>query len=313
MQITETLFERCDSMRLSKKKKNLPWGFILLSVVPSCVLLVLFVFYPMLKSATLSFQDVGLLSTSGPWVGLDNYAYLLKDEKFAQALVNTLKIMFVIPVVTILISFTLAVVLHRCKLPEKNLYVTIYFFPYFMSATVVSVVYSGILQPTSNGVLNSILSVLGLESWQRAWLGDKSTALWCIAAVLILCSIGYYVVLYLSGLDSISPDLYEAAKLDGASVWQQVWNITLPLMKNIIGTTFVLLMSGTIGGSFIYSKIMTNGGPNGASNVLLRYIYQQGVMNGNVGYSSAITVFTIVLAVILAVLSRTVTSRSEKE
>lgn len=300
-------------MRLSKKKKNKPIGFILWSVLPSCILLVLFVFYPMTKSALLSFQEVGLLSTSGPWVGFDNYAYLLKDEKFSQALGNTLKIMFVIPVFTILISFTLAVVLHRCRLKEKNLYVTVYFFPYFMSATVVSIVYSGILQPTSNGVLNKILSVLGLESWQRAWLGDKRTALWCIAAILILCSIGYYVVLYLSGLDSIPSDLYEAAKLDGASAWQQVWYITLPLMKNIIGITFVLLMSGAIGGSFIYSKIMTNGGPNGASNVLLRYIYQQGMVNGNIGYSAAITVFTIVLAIFLAVLSRVLTSRSEKE
>lgn len=295
----------------AKQKK--PVGFILFGILPTCILLITFMFYPMVKSAILSFQDVGLLSTSGPSVGFDNYAYLFKDEKFLQALVNTLKLMVVVPVGTIVIAFVLAVILHRVDLREKNLYITCYFFPYFMSATVVSIVWSCILQSTSNGVLNTILTSLGLESWCRAWLGDSRTALWCIAAVLICCTVGYYVVLYLSSLDGIPAELYESAKLDGASAWQQILHITLPLMKNVIGITLVLLMSGTLAASFTYSKIMTNGGPNGASNVLLRYIYQQGIVNGDIGYSSAITVFTIIMAVGLAVVSRTLTSKSEKE
>jgi len=319
MQITEAIFERCDSVRskmktdqLQPKKQKKPVGFILLSVLPACILLLVFVFYPTLKAAVLSFQKVGLLTASGPWVGLQNYEYLIKDQKFQQAVVNTLKTMVIVPFGTIFCAFVLAVILHRAKIREKNLYITSYFFPYFMSSIVVAIVWSFVLLPTSNGVLNTILTSIGLEQLTRPWLGDKSTALGCICAVLIVCSTGYYVVLYLSSLDSISEELYESAKLDGASTLQQIWNITLPLMKNVIGITFVLLMSGTIAATFGYCKIMTGGGPNGASTTLMYYIYSIGVKNGNVGYSSAISVFTMVMAITLSFISRAMTSKSEK-
>ena len=187
------------------------------------------------------------------------------------------------------------------------------FFPYFMSSTVVAVVWCFVFFPTSSGILNNMLIHLGLENLTRVWLGDSKTALWCICAVIIWCCIGYYVVLYLSGLDSISSEIYEAATLDGASAWQQVTRITLPLMKNILGITLVLLMSGTLAVTFTYSKIMTNGGPSGSTTVLLQYIYKQGIEQGNVGYASAVTVFTMFLGISLAVLSRAMTSNRMKE
>lgn len=306
--------ERRDILQTGKiKKKHIPVPFILASIVPTIVLLVLFLIYPAIKAGILSFQHVGLLRTSGKFVGFENYAYLLKDDKFKMVVGNTLRAIIEVPVITLTISFFLAIVLHRSKLREKNLYVTFYFFPYFMSSTVVAIVWSFVFYPTSGGVLNGILSRIGLKSLVTAWLGNSRTALGCIEAVIIWCCIGYYIVLYLSALDGISPELYEAAKIDGATTWQQIRFITFPLMKNIIGITFVLLMSGTLAVTFVYTKVMTNGGPNGASTVLLHYIYQQGLENGNIGYASAITVFTMAMAILLAALSRIITSRSAKE
>lgn len=297
-----------------RKKQHVPIGFILLGLLPTLILLGLFLVYPMIRSAAMAFQDMGVLQTSGEYVGLENFQYMFtKDKMFPLALVNTLKTIVAVPIGTILISFTLAVLLHRSRIREKNLYITFYFFPYFMSSTVVAVVWAFVFFPTSSGVLNGIFNSLGLENWTRVWLGDSHTALWCICAVIIWSCIGYHIVLYLSGLDSISSELYEAAIIDGASNWQQVTRITLPLMKNILGITLVLLMSGTLGASFVYSKIMTDGGPNGASTVLLQYVYKQGIEQGNVGYASAITVFTMVMGISLAVISRVMTSRSEKE
>ena len=280
-------------------------GFLLLGLLPTVILVGLFLVYPMIKSAVFSLYDMGVLQKSGDYVGLENYIYLFtKDDSFQRALVNTLKTIVVVPVITIAIAFVLAVLLHRSNLREKNLYITFYFFPYFMSSTVVAVVWCFVFFPTSSGILNNVLIHLGLENLTRVWLGDSKTALWCI---------GYYVVLYLSGLDSISSEIYEAATLDGASAWQQVTRITLPLMKNILGITLVLLMSGTLAVTFTYSKIMTNGGPSGSTTVLLQYIYKQGIEQGNVGYASAVTVFTMFLGISLAVLSRVMTSKSEKE
>ena len=299
---------------LARKKPRKPVLFILCSVVPTIILLGIFLVYPVIKSGILAFQDVGLLSTKGEYVGFENFSYLfLKDTKFKMVLGNTLKIIFAVPIITIIISFFLAILLHRVKLKEKNLYITFYFFPYFMSSTVVAIVWSFVFYPTSGGVLNGILSAVGLGKLVTPWLGNAKTALSCIGVVIIWCCIGYYLVLYLSALDGIPAELYEAAKIDGATSWQQVRYVTLPLMKNILGITFVLLMSGTLAVTFVYTKVMTNGGPNGASTVLLQYIYQQGLEQGNIGYASAITVFTMVMAIILAGASRLLTNKSEKE
>ena len=301
-------------LKKRRKKQHVPMGFLLLGLLPTVILVGLFLVYPMIKSAVFSLYDMGVLQKSGDYIGLENYIYLFtKDDSFQRALVNTLKTIVVVPVITIAIAFVLAVLLHRSNLREKNLYITFYFFPYFMSSTVVAVVWCFVFFPTSSGILNNILIHLGLENLTRVWLGDSKTALWCICAVIIWCCIGYYVVLYLSGLDSISSEIYEAATIDGASAWQQVTRITLPLMKNILGITLVLLMSGTLAVTFTYSKIMTNGGPSGSTTVLLQYIYKQGIEQGNVGYASAVTVFTMFLGISLAVLSRVMTSKSEKE
>ena len=118
--------------------------------------------------------------------------------------------------------------------------------------------------------------------------------------------IGYYVVLYLSGLDSISSEIYEAATLDGASAWQQVTRITLPLMKNILGITLVLLMSGTLAVTFTYSKIMTNGGPGKKSMFMSYVIYMYGFQKNKMGYAAAYAViFFILVGIFTVVLFKT--------
>lgn len=296
--------------KLVKKKNRLPILFILFCVVPATVCSITFILIPTIRSVALSFMNVGTLSMKGEYAGFENYAYLVKDDYFRQALVNTLKVMLVVPLVTIFTAFLLAFILQQSKLPEKKLYVTFYFLPNAISSTVLAIIWSYVFHPTS-GTLNNILADLGLKSLQHTWLGDSSTALWCIAVTIYLTSFGYYMIMHMSGLDSISPEIYESATIDGAGFWSKIFRITLPLMRNIIGITFVINMSGVLGASYVYSMIMTAGGPNGASNVLLRYIYQQGILNGNMGYSSAVTVVTLILSVGLSVISRKLTNKEK--
>lgn len=293
-----------------KKAQPLPVLFICISVLPAVILTLMFTIWPTAQALYLSFTNATYLGLNNKFVGLDNYIYMFHDKSFIQALTNTAKLMAVVPVITIFCSLVLAFVLNQCKLKEMVLYRTIFYFPNIVSLTVVGIIWSFVFHPNV-GIVNKILGAVGLESLQRSWLGDSKTALWCIAFTLLWQAAGYYMVMHIAAMDGISPEIYESATLDGASAWRKLVSITMPLMKDIIGITFVLALSGTINLSFVLSQVMTGGGPNGASSVLLQYMYTQGFVNGNFGYAMAITVFTLAISVALSMLSRKLTDASE--
>lgn len=293
-----------------KKAQPLPVLFICLSVLPAVILTLMFTIWPTVQALYLSFTNATSLGLNNKFVWLDNYIYMFHDKSFIQALKNTAKLMAVVPVITIFCSLVLAFVLNQCKLKEMVLYRTIFYFPNIVSLTVVGIIWSFVFHPNV-GIVNKILGAVGLESLQRSWLGDSKTALWCIAFTLLWQAAGYYMVMHIAAMDGISPEIYESATLDGASAWRKLVSITMPLMKDIIGITFVLALSGTINLSFVLSQVMTGGGPNGASSVLLQYMYTQGFVNGNFGYAMAITVFTLAISVALSMLSRKLTDASE--
>ena len=293
-----------------KKAQPLPVLFICISVLPAVILTLMFTIWPTVQALYLSFTNATSLGLNNKFVGLDNYIYMFHDKSFIQALKNTAKLMAVVPVITIFCSLVLAFVLNQSKLKERVLYRTIFYFPNIVSLTVVGIIWSFVFHPNV-GIINKILGAVGLESLQRSWLGDSKTALWCIAFTLLWQAAGYYMVMHIAAMDGISPEIYESATLDGASAWRKLISITMPLMKDIIGITFVLALSGTINLSFVLSQVMTGGGPNGASSVLLQYMYTQGFVNGNFGYAMAITVFTLAISVALSMLSRKLTDASE--
>lgn len=293
-----------------KKAQPLPVLFICISVLPAVILTLMFTIWPTVQALYLSFTNATSLGLNNKFVRLDNYIYMFHDKSFIQALINTAKLMAVVPVITIFCSLVLAFVLNQCKLKEMVLYRTLFYFPNIVSLTVVGIIWSFVFHPNV-GIVNKILGAVGLESLQRSWLGDSKTALWCIAFTLLWQAAGYYMVMHIAAMDGISPEIYESATLDGASAWRKLISITMPLMKDIIGITFVLALSGTINLSFVLSQVMTGGGPNGASSVLLQYMYTQGFVNGNFGYAMAITVFTLAISVALSMLSRKLTDASE--
>ena len=293
-----------------KKAQPLPVLFVCISVLPAVILTLMFTIWPTAQALYLSFTNATSLGLNNKFVGLDNYIYMFHDKSFIQALINTAKLMAVVPVITIFCSLVLAFVLNQCKLKEMVLYRTLFYFPNIVSLTGVGIIWSFVFHPNV-GIVNKILGAVGLESLQRSWLGDSKTALWCIAFTLLWQAAGYYMVMHIAAMDGISPEIYESATLDGASAWRKLISITMPLMKDIIGITFVLALSGTINLSFVLSQVMTGGGPNGASSVLLQYMYTQGFVNGNFGYAMAITVFTLAISVALSMLSRKLTDASE--
>ena len=289
----------------------MPIGFILLCVVPVVILMVVFMIIPTVEALTLSFTNSTGMSDNFDFVGLKNYTYLFKDVTFVLALKNTIKLMIIVPIVSVLFALIVAFILTQSKLKEKGVYRIIYFMPSIISLTVIGVIFAFFLSPTM-GPINNFLKAIGLGELALPWLGDERTALWCIAMTLIWQSAGYYMVMHIAGIDGISPDIMEAATIDGASQFRKMVSIIFPLLKDIVGITYVLALSVTLARSFILSKVMTGGGPSGSSTVLLQYMYQQAFVNSNFGYAMAIAVFSLIISVAISIISRRITNKEEK-
>lgn len=294
-------------MGKKKKKERLPVSFICICVIPAVVLTLIFKIYPTMNTLIMSFTDANLLGT-GTFTGLDNYTYMFQDKYFILALKNTVKLLAVVSVLTIVISLILAFILTQSGLREARIYRTIFYIPNVISLSVIAVIWAFIFNARM-GIINSLLDRAGLGMLKRDWLGDSNTALWCIAAVMIWQAAGYYMIMYIAAIDGISREIYEAAIIDGAGKPRQLISITIPLIKNIIGRTFILAISGTLGMSLSLAKVMTGGGPNGASSVLTFYMYQQGMVQGNFGYTMAITVFTLIMSLGLSLLTEAITEK----
>jgi N-acetylglucosamine transport system permease protein len=237
-------------------------------------------------------------------VGLENYVYMFtRDIRFHAALWNTFRLILVVPVCTVFSGLVCAFFLTQTKLKERDVYRVLFFLPSVISLTVVAVVWACIFDPRSGGIANKVINLW--SAGPVAWLGDETYALWCIAFVLVWQAAGYYMVMHIAAIDGISQDIYEAASIDGASFRVKFFSITIPLLKDTIGITLVLSLSGTINISYILSQVMTAGGPGNATLVLLQHVYVTAFGAGaNFGYAMSVTVFSLILAFLLSSLSR---------
>lgn len=276
--------------------------FLAVCIVPAIILIVYTLVVPTIRVFSMSFFNQTAMSPVRTFAGLDNYAYLFKDQYFKQALVNTLKLMVIIPIVTLFMSLIMAVIMTQSHLRERKFYRIVMFLPSILSTTVIGMLWTFIYNPNM-GLLNGLLGKLGLDNLQHAWLGDPKCALGAIAVVLIWSNVGYYMVMYIAGIDNISPDVYEAATIDGAQTLDKFFRITLPLLSGVIKTTLVLCISTALSSSFVLVTVMTNGSPAGATSVLLQYMYSQAFGNANFGYAMAIAVVTLGISFILSKLS----------
>ena len=302
-------------MFTGKKTKpgRLPYGFLTLCVAPTLLLAMIFMIWPALNALFMSFTNVTSISVSSNarFVFLDNYIYLFtKDKSFLQSLINTLKLIALVPPVTIFVALFTAFTLTQIKLRERGVYRVLFFLPSVVSMTVIGVVWACLFDPRSGGVINRLAALFGIEP--VTWLGDERYALRCIALVLIWQAAGYFMVMHVAAIDSIPRDIYEAAAIDGANQADKFFRITIPLLKDCIGITYVFSLSGTINVSYTLSNVMTNGGPGNSTLVLLQHMYKTAFgSSANFGYAMTITVFSLCLAFVISSLSRRITYQNE--
>ncbi len=278
-----------------------------LFIFPTVAFFVLFIAIPFFRAIGISFTDWrGYGETT--FVGLRNFSDLLDDRIFWLSLRHTLAFTFVTTVLQTIIPLLVAVLLNA-GWRGSVFFRTAVFIPQVISFVVSGLLWRMIYDPTF-GVLNTVLTRVGLEDWTRPWLASPETVMPAIIVVSLWQSLGFYMLIFFAGLQSIPEDLYEVASLDGASSWRKLKDITVPMLWPV---TSVVLVLNLIGGIKVFDIIyvMTTGGPNHASEVLGTYLYvtafgSSGGGSGRLGYASAIGVVILVLALVGALIQQRV-------
>lgn len=271
-------------------KKGLVIGLFLL---PNLIGFILFTGIPIIYSFVLSFTEWNLITTPR-FIGLANYKTLLKDEEFWLALKNTLR--FIVGYLPLVMSISLGIALMlNKKIKMKTFFRGAYFLPVVTSWVAVSLIWKWLLNPVY-GLVNYGLSLIGING--PAWLQDPKWAMAGIILTSVWKDIGFIMVLYLAGLQGISKSYYEAADIDGAGSFKKFWHITLPMLAP---TTFFVFVISLINSFQVFDQIliMTNGGPVGATTVLVQQIYNNAFRYFKMGYAASISwvLFLLVFAV----------------
>lgn len=261
---------------------------------PAIILITIFVIIPFCMSVGYSFTNRMLVPKKGTvlsFVAFQNYIKLFTSSTVLNSFKNTL-IYALLVVPTILLLGTLLAMLVNRQVRGVKIFRMIYFSPQVVTMTVVAVVWSFILSSNSEGIMNSVLGLFGIEP--QRWLQDSHLALLCIAIMYIWQSLGLQMLIILGGLQYISEDLYEAAVIDGCNSWNKFWNITVPCLKNTLVYVFV---STTIGALKLFTQVyvLTDGGPQNSTTTVVYTLYKAGFINGQLGYSSAISVVFFIL------------------
>lgn len=269
----------------------------LLFVAPEFLGIILLGVFPLLFSLYLSFTEWNLVGglKAIHFIGLDNYASLLHDDKFYRSLRNNLLYTAVTVPASMALGFLFAVVINSSVF-FKDYFKVVFFIPYIATTVAVAAIFSALFHP-SKGPVNHLLISLGISEPPK-WLGSTDAAMWAIIIVAIWQAIGYNIVVYMAGLTNIPDDLYEAAEIDGATWLQRFTRITFPLLGP---TTFFLSITAIVASFKVFDLIafLTEGGPNNSTNVLVYYIYEEGFRNFRMGYASALSwALFLIIAVI---------------
>ncbi|HKW94311.1 MAG TPA: sugar ABC transporter permease [Methylomirabilota bacterium] len=262
-------------------------------LAPGLLLFAVYRLYPLLEGLRLSFTNARLGRLSQQWVGWANYARLAEDSRFHVSLWNTAFYTVASTLPILAVPLLLALALNRGAL--RTLLRSVFFFPFTLSVVTVGLAWLWLLDPVV-GPLNYYLRALGLPA--RSWLADPGTAMWAIIGTTVWWVTGYYLVIYLAGLQDIPRGLYEAAALDGASGWRSFWAITLPLLRPVL---LFVVVTHVIGSFQLFGQvfILTGGGPGDATRTVVQHLYEAAFQNFfQFGAASAMAwvLFAIILA-----------------
>lgn len=275
-------------LSLQAKEGISGWMFLL----PALVLMFIFVFYPMISAGWISLHDWNLL-TDMEFTGLDNFKMLLQDKQWWQCLGRTFTYTICYVPALYIMALVLAMIVH--KIPKgSGFFRTAYFMPVILSSVVTGLIWK-LMYDERTGVINNIIEAI--FGSRIPWLSSVDWAMPAVLIVHVWMQMGYYMIIFLAGLQDIPKEYYEAAAIDGANSWKSFWNITMPGLSNT--SVFILVMS-VINSFQAYDHIatLTDGGPASSTNLAVQYIYETAFSQYSMGYAAslALNLFVIIFA-----------------
>lgn len=296
-------------MKAPRKKMTKENWMGLAFVAPAFVLLAIFLFVPFFMTVGYSFTNYNILKPDRmEFVGLKNFIRLTQDTVFMKSIVNTFVFVILVVPLQVCLALGLALMINR-KMKGISVYRLAFFAPTVLSLVVVSILWTYIYNP-NNGLLNSLLGSVGIGPFK--FLNDPKTAMLCIVILSAWQGCGFQMMIFLSGLQDIPQYLYEAAAVDGATKWNQFWNITIPGLRNI--TVFISL--SIVVSAFqliIQPMMMTAGGPQNSTMTIVYEIYQTGFKYNKMGYGSAMALVFTVMVLILTLIQNKLTNKSNED
>lgn len=285
---------------MKKKIRVKETGRIWLFVLPALIPLIVFWIYPILRSVFISLTDWDYMSPTYNFVWFDNFIALWKDQRFYDALLNTVVFSVGTLIPTIVLGLGLALLLQK-SFRGSGIIKFILFSPWITPTVAVSIVWTWIYEPDT-GIANAILNFFGLPGLQ--WIKSSQTAMLAVIIVTVWKSLGYAMIFYLSALEKVPKELYEASGMDGAKSWQRFRDVTLPCISP---TTFFLMIITMVNSLQAYDQIqiLTQGGPSGSTRTLLYMYYQLGFEEFNMGQATAVAIVLILITVLLSVVQFT--------
>ena len=246
-----------------------------------------FVYYPIIDNFLVSTTNQDIFTGQETFIGFDNYRRLAKDSVVLGALWNNCLYAIISILFQVFGAFCLAAIIESLSsLTWRNIWRAVYFIPSAISTTVTGLLFYFIYQPDI-GILDVLLQSVGLGSYSMVWLGNEKTAIYAIIAMSQWQGFGYSTLLFSLAIQKIPRELYDAARMDGAGPWRQLFAITLPMTREMTGMMIIVTITGAFQ-VFTEVMVMTGGGPNNSSQVLGTWLYQQGFNQNDMGYAAAI-------------------------
>ncbi|MDF2834369.1 MAG: sugar transporter permease [Paenibacillus sp.] len=286
--------------------------FIASFVWPTLILFLVFTVYPVIRGLNYSLFDWSGSASSMDYVGLRNFKDMIADPVVTKAIFNDYFLVLWKIVGIMVLAVFFAVALTRLKMRGSRFYRFAFFFPNVMSVVVVGVLWRFIYNPKL-GILNGLLSEAQGKPVETPWLGDSSYALLALLPPAIWAGVGFFMILMIAGIKGIPEPLYESAQIDGAKQWKQFRHITVPLVWEQIKVSVVLIMLTSLNGSFAIVSVMTEGGPDNATQVLGYYLFQMGFKQYHMGYASAIGIVILVLSLVTTIVLQRIMRRDSVE
>ncbi|MCU1491962.1 MAG: sugar transporter permease, partial [Acidimicrobiaceae bacterium] len=279
------------STRMRRRRTLTAYLFML----PSLAVLGVFMFYPLIRAGWLSLTNYSFFGGSH-FIGLLNYRNLIHDPQFWRDLVNTLYYAGVVTPVSVILALALALLLNRKGLPGRGIFRAAIFLPAVVSFAVSAIAFRFMFTP-SIGFITYWLAQIGINV--PDWLDSVSFAMPAVILVGIWKNVGFYMVIFIAGLQTIPKELYEAASIDGATRWRRFANVTIPLLSNTTMFVTVISLIASLQ-AFDQIYVMTQGGPAFSTETLVTLVYRQGFQNFQMGYASAIAYVLMALVLLLS-------------